>query len=118
MTNFVILMLACGLVTWIPRIVPFLFSKKLVFPKPFTIFLSYLPLCILGGIVGSKFADLSRRAISHLESQRNCCLYPSIVGGVLYKRFDEDRYHRRYCYGTAAFLFLATGSFYEEGENR
>ncbi|EGC68422.1 Branched-chain amino acid transport protein (AzlD) [Enterococcus casseliflavus ATCC 12755] len=51
MTNFVILMLVCGLVTWLPRIVPFLFSKKLVFPETFTVFLSYLPLCILAALL-------------------------------------------------------------------
>lgn len=95
----------------------FIFEKARI-SETFHHLFELLAVVYFGGIVGSKFADLSRRAISHLESQRNCCLYPSIVGGVLYKRFDEDRYHRRYCYGTAAFLFLATGSFYEEGENR
>ena len=51
MIDFVILMIACGVVTWIPRVLPFLFSKKLVFPEKFTIFLSYLPLCILGALL-------------------------------------------------------------------
>ena len=31
MIDFVILMIACGVVTWIPRVLPFLFSNLLVF---------------------------------------------------------------------------------------
>lgn len=46
-SNILILILGCSIVTWIPRILPFLLAKKLIFPPKVEIFLSYLPLCIL-----------------------------------------------------------------------
>lgn len=52
MTSYYIAMLAgCFIVTWIPRIVPFLLSKKVSFPKWLSDFLSYLPLCILTALL-------------------------------------------------------------------
>lgn len=52
MTSYFLMMLggAC-LVTWLPRVVPFLLSKKVNFPKWLSDFLSYLPLCILTALL-------------------------------------------------------------------
>lgn len=45
------MIVGCCLVTWIPRIAPFLLSKKVNFPKWLNDFLSYLPLCILTALL-------------------------------------------------------------------
>lgn len=44
---FLTMLVGCCIVTWLPRIIPFLASKKLDFPKWLNDFLAYLPLCIL-----------------------------------------------------------------------
>jgi hypothetical protein len=54
----------------------------------------------------------------HLFELLTVVYFGGIIGGVLYQRFDENRYHRRYCYGAVAFLFIGTSSFKEKGENR
>ena len=83
MTNFVILMLACGLVTWIPRIVPFLFSKKLVFPKPFTIFLSYLPLCILAALLVQNLLIFREGQFPILKVKETIACMKIVITGVI-----------------------------------
>ena len=85
MTNFVILMLACGLVTWIPRIVPFLFSKKLVFPKPFTIFLSYLPLCILAALLVQNLLIFREGQFPILKFKETIACIPALLVGYYTK---------------------------------
>ena len=85
MTNFVILMLACGLVTWIPRIVPFLFSKKLVFPKPFTIFLSYLPLCILAALLVQNLLIFREGQFPILKVKEIIACIPALLVGYYTK---------------------------------
>ena len=85
MTNFVILMLACGLVTWIPRIVPFLFSKKLVFPKPFTIFLSYLPLCILAALLVQNLLICREGQFPLLKVKEAVACIPALLVGYYTK---------------------------------
>ncbi|WP_412523568.1 AzlD domain-containing protein [Enterococcus sp. S23] len=52
MNNYVLLtILGCSLVTWIPRILPFLISKRVDFPKWFLRFLSFIPICILTALL-------------------------------------------------------------------
>jgi len=85
MTNFVILLLACGLVTWIPRIVPFLFSKKLVFPKPFTIFLSYLPLCILAALLVQNLLIFREGQFPLLKVKEAVACIPALLVGYYTK---------------------------------
>lgn len=49
--EYLYLMLGCFVVTWIPRILPFAFAKKMQFPEKFRLFLEYLPLCILAALL-------------------------------------------------------------------
>lgn len=49
--QFFLLVAGCGVVTWVPRVLPFAIANRLVFPKKFNQFLSYLPLCILTALL-------------------------------------------------------------------
>ncbi|MDH6364945.1 branched-subunit amino acid transport protein [Enterococcus sp. PF1-24] len=50
-SQFILLLLGGCLITWLPRVVPFLLSKKVDFPKWLNDFLAYLPLCILTALL-------------------------------------------------------------------
>lgn len=45
------LIVGCALVTWIPRIVPFIFVKKVELPDVVLRWLKYIPICILSALV-------------------------------------------------------------------
>ena len=42
-----LLILGCGMVTWLPRILPFIFTKKMTFSPFWKKFMTYIPMCIL-----------------------------------------------------------------------
>ena len=46
-TYSLLIILGCGLVTWLPRVIPFILVRKLQLPEIVIRFLSYVPLCIL-----------------------------------------------------------------------
>ena len=43
----ILIILGSGLVTWLPRVIPFLLVRKLQLPEVVIRFLSYVPICIL-----------------------------------------------------------------------
>lgn len=49
--NFLYVVFGCALVTWIPRILPFIFSRRFTFPKWLDDFLSFIPMCILTALL-------------------------------------------------------------------
>ena len=66
-TAFIAIVIGCGIVTWIPRIVPFILVKKIELPKVIMRWLSYIPICILTALIveriwiidGKGFAAIS-----------------------------------------------------------
>ena len=46
-----LLIVCCALVTWIPRIIPFIFVKKVQLPDVVLRWLTYIPICILSALV-------------------------------------------------------------------
>ena len=46
-----LLLLGCALVTWLPRILPFLFVKSVELPDIVLRWLKYIPICILSALV-------------------------------------------------------------------
>ncbi|WP_413362756.1 AzlD domain-containing protein [Lysinibacillus sp. 3P01SB] len=49
--NMLLLLLGCALVTWLPRIIPFLFVKSVELPNVVLRWLKYIPICILSALV-------------------------------------------------------------------
>lgn len=48
---FVLLMLGCALVTWVPRVVPFILVRNVKLPDVVLRWLAYIPVCILSALV-------------------------------------------------------------------
>lgn len=59
-----LVILGCMLVTWIPRIVPFLFVKKVQLPDIVLRWLKYIPVCILSALVFESLFDESGRFVT------------------------------------------------------
>lgn len=51
----VLLIIGCALVTWIPRILPFVFVKNMKMPDVVLRWLAYIPVCILSALVIEGF---------------------------------------------------------------
>ena len=50
-TTMVLLIIGCMLVTWLPRILPFLFVRTVTLPDIVMRWLKYIPVCILSALV-------------------------------------------------------------------
>ena len=71
----VLLILGCALVTWIPRILPFVLVKNMKLPKIVLRWLAYIPVCILSALVIEGFFD------------KCVCFYPDITCRITYEKF-------------------------------
>ena len=49
--SMLLLMLGCALVTWVPRVVPFMLVRNIKLPDVVLRWLSYIPVCILSALV-------------------------------------------------------------------
>lgn len=47
----------CAIVTWLPRILPFIFVKKFELPNVVLRWLTYVPICILSALVFESMLD-------------------------------------------------------------
>ena len=49
--SIILLMLGCALVTWVPRVVPFILVRNIQLPDVVLRWLAYIPVCILSALV-------------------------------------------------------------------
>lgn len=62
--EMMLLLLGCALVTWIPRILPFIFVRKMALPTIVMRWLAYIPVCILSALVITNLFDTSQPVVS------------------------------------------------------
>ena len=56
-TSMVWLIIGCALVTWLPRILPFIFVRNIELPDVVLKWLRYIPVCILSALVIENLLD-------------------------------------------------------------
>lgn len=49
--TMVLLIAACALVTWLPRVIPFILVKSVTLPSFVMRLLAYIPICILSALI-------------------------------------------------------------------
>ena len=77
--------LLAGLVTWLPRVAPFILSKKLDFPPVLKQFLSYLPMCILMALFVQNLLIQQKNGLPLLNQENIIASLPTILVGVITK---------------------------------
>lgn len=85
MSNYFMLIVGCSIVTWIPRILPFVFAKKLEFPKKLELFLSYLPLCILAALLFQSLLTVPTGKAPILKLEETLAVIPTLIVGYYTK---------------------------------
>ncbi|MBP2098133.1 AzlD domain-containing protein [Enterococcus rivorum] len=83
MNNYVLItILGSAIVTWLPRIFPFLLSKKVDFPKWFIDFLSYLPICILTALLFQSILEVQESGLPHLKTLEAIGCIPTLLVAI------------------------------------
>ncbi len=84
-SSFLLLLAGCCIVTWIPRILPFVFAKKLEFPEKLRLFLSYLPLCILAALFFQSLLVVPTGKAPVLKFEETLACIPTLIVGYYTK---------------------------------
>lgn len=63
-TPMLLLLLGCALVTWIPRVLPFIFVRSMTLPNIVMRWLAYIPVCILSALVISNLFEADGRFVT------------------------------------------------------
>lgn len=75
----------CGIVTWIPRVLPFVFSRKLIFPKKIQTFLSFLPLSILTALFVQSLLEIRQGRFPGIKLTEILACIPALMVGYYTK---------------------------------
>lgn len=80
--EFYFMLAGCALVTWLPRIIPFLLAKKITFPKIVLDFLEYVPLCILFALLIDTFFTVQEGKVPQIAWLKLMVGVPTILIAV------------------------------------
>lgn len=80
-----LIIFGCGLVTWLPRIVPFVLVRKLPLPDIVLRFLSYVPTCILTALFVQNLLVYREGQFPQLHYEYCYASLPTIITAIFTK---------------------------------
>lgn len=78
-----LVILGCGLVTWLPRVIPFLLVRKVHIPQIITDFLSYIPLCILTALLVQSLTLYQKDTWPIMHTEYILAAIPTIISAIV-----------------------------------
>lgn len=84
-TYTLLVILGCGLVTFIPRVLPFIFVRKLQLPDIVIRYLSYVPLCILTALFVQSLLITRTNDFPTINIENLLASLPTILTAILTK---------------------------------
>lgn len=80
-----LIILGSGLVTWLPRIIPFILVRKLQLPDMVIRFLSYVPICILTALFVQNLFIVRSGSFPEFNLEYCLAAIPTIIVALLTK---------------------------------
>lgn len=77
----ILTIIGCGIVTWLPRVIPFIFSKKMVFSTRTKKFMSYIPMCILTALFAQTLFVSKNSEMTGINTENLLASIPTIIIG-------------------------------------
>ncbi|GLC87767.1 AzlD domain-containing protein [Lysinibacillus piscis] len=85
-TSYMIwLIIGCALVTWLPRVIPFIFVRSIQLPAVMLKWLSYIPICILSALVIENLLDTESQSFVTLDWPIFLTFIPTVIIALLTK---------------------------------
>ena len=78
---YLLILLGCTLVTWIPRILPFVLTKAITLPPILEKFLSYLPMTILTALLLQSLLNFQAGHFPTLRFPEVFACIPALIVG-------------------------------------
>lgn len=86
--TMVLLMLGCALVTWLPRVIPFILVRNVQLPDIVLRWLAYIPVCILSALVLESLF-VSEGKIVTFDWYNVAALIPSLFVAIVTKSLSK-----------------------------
>lgn len=83
--SMVWLIIGCALVTWLPRIVPFMFVRSVKLPDEVLKWLSFIPVCILSALVFENLLDTESTSFVTLDWPVFITFVPTLIIALVTK---------------------------------
>lgn len=80
-----LIILGCGIVTWFPRIIPFILVRKLHLPNIVVRFLSYVPLCILTALFVQNLFIAKQGEFPEFNIEYCLASIPTVIVAIITK---------------------------------
>ncbi|MDF7667383.1 AzlD domain-containing protein [Orbaceae bacterium ESL0727] len=84
-TYSLLVILGCGIVTWLPRIIPFMLVRKLQLPTIVIRFLSYVPIAILTALFVQNLFRVKQGAWPDLNIGYCLATLPTVIVAIITK---------------------------------
>lgn len=81
-----LVIIGCGVVTWLPRVIPFMLVRKWNLPKVVMKYLTYVPLCILTALFIQGLLTKQSGEFPAIQLDNLLAALPTIVTAILTKR--------------------------------
>ncbi|MFJ5791980.1 AzlD domain-containing protein [Lysinibacillus sp. NPDC093197] len=83
--SMVWLIIGCALVTWLPRIIPFMFVRSVKLPDVVLKWLSFIPVCILSALVIENLLDTESKSFVTLDWPVFLTFVPTLIIALITK---------------------------------
>jgi len=83
--SMVWLIIGCALVTWLPRIIPFMFVRSVKLPDVVLKWLSFIPVCILSALVMENLLDTESKSYVTLDWPVFVTFVPTLIIALITK---------------------------------
>lgn len=84
-TYSLLIILGCGVVTWLPRVIPFVLVRKIRLPNIVLRFLSYVPLCILTALFVQNLFVIKEGEFPDFNIEYCLATIPTLMIAILTK---------------------------------
>ncbi|MEO4023281.1 AzlD domain-containing protein [Bacillus paranthracis] len=105
--NFSILLiiLGCAIVTFIPRVIPFMVIRNVELPKIVVKWLSYIPICIFTALIVDSFIVEDGSSLLSINWSVLAAIIPTLIVAVWTKSLSITVIVGILCMATIRFLF-------------
>ncbi|WP_341301679.1 AzlD domain-containing protein [Lysinibacillus sp. FSL H8-0500] len=79
------LIIGCAVVTWLPRIIPFMFVRSIALPDVVLKWLSFIPVCILSALVIENLLDTESDKVVTLDWPIFVTFVPTLIIALVTK---------------------------------
>ncbi|MED3661794.1 AzlD domain-containing protein [Ureibacillus sp. FSL K6-8385] len=83
-----LLILGCALVTWLPRVIPFILVRNIELPKVVLRWLQFIPVCILSSLVFQSLLDAEGKFVS-LNLENTVAFVPTLLVAIWTKSLSK-----------------------------